>query len=93
MARCCSQKAYALVHQVQASNAYEREDLADEGISEAEFQHANDLVPAPPGRVSAIWFSHALHRPGTYNRVNGFPMACGSVLVWIIPRLPSVKRA
>ena len=41
-----AQKGYTLVHQVQASDAYEREDLAAEGISEAEFHHANDLVPA-----------------------------------------------
>ena len=34
------------MHQTQALDAYEREDLAAEGISEAEFQHANDLVPA-----------------------------------------------
>lgn len=55
MSGCSTQKGYTLVHQVQASDAYEREDLAAEGISEAEFQHANDLVPAAtlPGYLSS----------------------------------------
>ncbi|KAK9834982.1 hypothetical protein WJX81_001936 [Elliptochloris bilobata] len=39
-------KAYALTHQVQAEEIHRREDLAAEGISEAEFRHANDLVSA-----------------------------------------------
>ena len=43
------------MHQIQASDAYERENLAAEGVSEAEFQHANDLVPAPFGR---LFFCH-----------------------------------
>ena len=43
-----AQKGYALVHQVQAEDYYVKEDLAAEGITEAEFRLANDIVCTLP---------------------------------------------
>ena len=43
-----AQKAYALVHQVQAEDYYVKEDLAAEGITESDFRLANDIVCTLP---------------------------------------------